>query len=88
MELNIIEEKKNRLEFEIDENVGFLNVLKKELLDDDSVKVATHFVKHPLVSKPRMIIESDEPRKDLINAANRLKKINAKFMEEVKKEIS
>ena len=49
MDIKIISEKANKIEFEIEENVGFLNALKKELLNDDNVKVATYFVKHPLV---------------------------------------
>jgi len=87
MEINITEEKGNKLEFEIDENVGFLNALKKELLNDNSVKTATYFVKHPLVGKPKMIVEADDARKALTAAAQRLKKLNAKFAEDVKKEI-
>ncbi len=87
MEIKIIEEKENKLEFEIDESVGFLNALKKELLNDDSVKVATYFVKHPLVGKPKMIVEADDPRKAFNGAVSRLKKINAKFVADVKKEI-
>ncbi len=87
MDIKIVEEKGNRLEFEIDESVGFLNAIKKELLNDDSVKVATYSVKHPLVGKPRMIIEADDARKALNGAVSRLKKLNSKFAEDVKKEI-
>ncbi|MEA2035906.1 MAG: RpoL/Rpb11 RNA polymerase subunit family protein [Nanoarchaeota archaeon] len=87
MEIKIVEEKGNRLEFEIDENVGFLNTLKKELLEDSDVKVATYFVKHPSVGSPKMIVEASDPRKALQGAVNRMKKINAKFVEDVKKEI-
>ena len=87
MDIKIVEEKGKRLEFEINENVSFLNVLKNELLNDESVKVATYFVKHPLVGKPKMIIEADDPRKALNSAVTRLKKINAKFADDVKKEI-
>ena len=87
MEIKIIEEKGNKLEFEIDESVGFLNALKKELLNDSSVKVATYFVKHPLVGKPKMIVEADDPKKALNGAVSRLKKINAKFVADVKKEL-
>lgn len=87
MEIKVVEEKGNRLEFEIDENVGFLNALKKELLNDNSVKVATYFVKHPLVGKPKMIVEADDPRKALNSAAGRLKKLSSKFAADVKKEV-
>ena len=87
MDIKIVEEKGKRLEFEINENVSFLNVLKNELLNDESVKVATYFVNHPLVGKPKMIIEADDPRKALNSAVTRLKKLNAKFADDVKKEI-
>lgn len=87
MEIKISEEKGNKLEFEIDESVGFLNALKKELLNDESVKVASYFVKHPLVGKPKMIIEAENPRKSLNGAISRLKKLNEKFAADVKKEI-
>jgi len=87
MEIKIVEEKGNKLEFEIDESTGFLNAIKKELLNDSSVKVATYSVKHPLVGNPKMIIEADDPRKALNNAVSRLKKLNDKFGGDVKKEI-
>ena len=87
MEIKIIEEKGNRIEFEIDESAGFLNALKKELLNDSDVKVATYSVKHPLVGKPTIIVEASNPRKALNGAAARLKKLNDKFGADVKKEI-
>ena len=87
MDIKIISEEGNRLEFEIDESVGFLNALKKELLNDNDVKVATYFVKHPLVGKPKMIIEAVNPKRALTAAAQRLKKLNAKFVGDVKKEL-
>ena len=87
MEIKIISEKGNKLEFEIDESAGFLNALKKELLNDNDVKVATYSVKHPLVGKPKMVIEAGNPKRALTAAAQRLKKLNAKFVEDVKKEI-
>jgi len=87
MEIKIIEEKGNRLEFEINENVGFLNALKAELQNEGGVKVSTFFVKHQLIGRPKMIIEADDPRKSLANAINRLKKLNSKFAEDTKTEI-
>tara|TARA_Y100000310_G_C20519644_1_gene733009 strand:+ start:461 stop:751 length:291 start_codon:yes stop_codon:yes gene_type:complete len=87
MEVAIVEESKNKLIFEVDENVGFLNAVKTELLNDKQVKIATYFVKHPLVGKPRMIIETDgaDPKKALASAASRLKKENDSFASSVKK---
>ena len=60
MEINIVEDKKNKIVFEID-NLGhtFCNALKKELWNDSHVKVATYSIKHPLVSKPKIVVETD-----------------------------
>jgi DNA-directed RNA polymerase subunit L len=90
MEIKIIEEKKNKLVFEMDMDHGFCNFLKEELLNDDKVKVATYSIKHPLISKPRMIVETDgtDPKKTLNEAVNRLKKRLEKFGTDFTKEVS
>ena len=89
MEVEIVEESKNKLVFEVDENVGFLNAVKRELLNDKQVKIATYFVKHPLVGKPRMIIETsgEDPKKALSAATSRLRKENDAFASGVKKAV-
>lgn len=89
MELKIIEEKKNKIIFEIHEGHAFCNLLKEELRNDDKVKVATYTIKHPLISKPTMIVETSdsEPRKALADAANKLKKKLEKFEKDFAKEV-
>ena len=89
MEIEILESKKDRLIIEIDENVGFVNALKSELLNDSSVKAATYFVKHPLMGKTKMILETNgaDPVKTVTSAVSRLKKLNDKFGADIKKEI-
>lgn len=91
MELNIVEDKKNKLVFESD-NLGhtFCNILKKELWNDKHIKIATYSIAHPLVSKPRMIVETDggvTPRQALNSAVGRLKKYSEKFKKEFSKEV-
>ncbi len=83
MEFNILDNKKNRLVFEID-GIGhtYINVLKTELWNDDHVKVATYTIKHPQVSKPKFILETDgdrSPKAALSGAVGRLKKLSEKF---------
>ncbi|MBI2138895.1 hypothetical protein HYU13_04855 [Candidatus Woesearchaeota archaeon] len=87
MEINVIEEKKDKIVFEVNEGVGFLNAVKAEMWNDKDVKAATIFVKHPLVGRPRMTVEGDDPRKAIASACQRLKKANEKLAAEVKKEI-
>ena len=91
MKLKILEDKKNKLVFE-SEDLGhtICNVLKKELWNDSHVKVATYSIRHPLVSKPRMIVETDgseTSKAALLAAVQRLKKVSEKFRKEFSKEV-
>ena len=83
MEIKTIEDKKNRFVFEID-GMGhtYINILKNELWNDGHVKVATYNIKHPQVSKPKFILETDgseSPKAALSSAVSRLKKTSEKF---------
>jgi len=91
MEIKVIENKKNTMIVEIDESPAFCNALKKELYADKHVKAASFNVEHPLVSKPKVIVETDgkeAPSDALKKAASRLKKqskeMKAAFNKEVK----
>jgi len=53
MKVDILEETKNRLVFEIDEDHAFCNALKDELNEIDDVKIASYSKRHPLIDKPR-----------------------------------
>lgn len=76
MEINILEETKNRIKFEIKgESHTFCNALRSELWNDKNVEFAGYHIAHPLVSEPVMILETsgETPRKALDNAVERLK---------------
>lgn len=90
MEINVIEEKKNKLIFELKGASHTLcNALKAEMHNDNNVKIATYSIRHPLVGQPKFIIETDgtDPEKALISAAERLKKVNDKFEKDFTKEV-
>ena len=86
MEINVLEDKKNRFVFEI-EGMGhtYINILKNELWNDSHVKVATYAIKHPQVSKPKFILETDHgsPKAALTSAVGRLKKLSERFKKEL-----
>ena len=87
MEINVLEDKKNRMVFEI-EGMGhtYLNILKNELWNDDHIKVATYAIKHPEISKPKFILETEgdrSPKAALSGAVGRLKKLSDKFRKEL-----
>ena len=87
MEINVLEDKKNRMVFEI-EGMGhtYLNILKNELWNDNHIKVATYAIKHPEISKPKFILETEgdrSPKVALSGAIGRLKKLSDKFKKEL-----
>lgn len=91
MEIKVLEEKKNRLVFEID-GMGhtFINILKNEMWQDSHVKVATYSIRHPIINKPKIIVETDgdeSPRSAITSAVSRLKKQSDKLGDYIKKEV-
>ena len=88
MEMNILEDLKTKIVFElVGEDDTFCNVLKEELWNDSDVDAAAYNVKHPLVSSPVFIVETKkgDPRKALKGAVDRLKKTNKEFLTAFKK---
>ncbi|HLC65771.1 MAG TPA: DNA-directed RNA polymerase subunit L [Candidatus Nanoarchaeia archaeon] len=86
MDINIVEEKKNRIVFQLkDQTHTFCNALKEELLNDGHVKSASYSKRHPLIGIPTMIVETDgeDTRKVLNHAVQRLLKECEKFEKEV-----
>ncbi len=86
MEIKILDDKRNKLILEIKgADHTLCNALKSELWNDKHVKIATYSIRHPQISMPQMIVETDgdeSPKNALINAVERLHKINAKFKKE------
>ncbi|MBW3018773.1 DNA-directed RNA polymerase subunit L [Candidatus Woesearchaeota archaeon] len=88
MDIKIIEEKKNRIVFEMTgEDHTLANLLRKELWNDEHVKSAAYTIDHPEVGQPKFILETDgaDPKKTLQAAAKRLVKELAKVKDEAKK---
>lgn len=80
MELNVLENTKKRLVFELKEGTHTIcNLLKDELWQDKDVTAAAYNIDHPLIGIPKFIVETNgktEPKKALTNAINRVKKRN------------
>jgi len=88
MEINIIEDKKKRLVFELKgEGHTLCNALREELWNDKSVTVSAYNISHPIIGVPKFIIETDDkdPKKALKDAITRLKKRNSDLSKEVSK---
>ena len=88
MEINVLEEKKKKMIFELKgENHTLCNALREELWNDNSVTVSAYNINHPLIGVPKFIVETDgekEPRKAVKDALTRLKKKNSELREQIK----
>ena len=91
MEIKILDDKKNRIILEVKgADHTLCNAIKSELWNDKHVKIAAYSIRHPQISVPQMIVETDgevSPKNALINAVQRLHKSNEKFKREFLKEI-
>ncbi len=82
MQMNVLEETKTRLVFELKgADHTLCNVLKAELWNDKDVNVATYAIAHPLIGIPRLIVETKagNPREAVKAACARLEKKNKDF---------
>ena len=82
MDISILEDKKNRLLFTISDTSHTLcNAIRKELWNDEHIKIAGYSIDHPLIRIPRFVLETDgeDPRKTLLAAIKRLDKTFTKI---------
>lgn len=91
MEIKILDDKKNKLSIEVKgADHTLCNAIQTDLWSDKHVKIATYSIRHPQISVPQMIVETDgeeSPKNALINAVQRLQKTNARFKKEFVKEV-
>ena len=91
MEIKILDDKKNKLMLEVKGvDHTLCNALKSELWTDKHVKIATYSIRHPQISIPQVIVETDgeeTPKMALINAVQRVQKENSRFTKEFLKEV-
>jgi len=88
MEINILEEKKNKMILEIKgEGHSFCNAVKSQLATDKRVNIAGYNIAHPLVGIPKLVIEtdSDDPKKVLLDAVKKVKKESDDFLKAFEK---
>lgn len=77
MELNILEESKNKLVVELKgESHSFCNALKDELWNNKKVNITGYNIAHPLIGIPKLVVETEsgDPKAILVDAANKIKK--------------
>jgi DNA-directed RNA polymerase subunit L len=88
MEINVLEESKNKLVVEIKgESHSLCNALKCELWKGKGIKLAGYNISHPLVGTPKIIIETESgnPKQLLADAAKSVKKDAEAFLKAFEK---
>ncbi|MBT7903650.1 DNA-directed RNA polymerase subunit L [Candidatus Woesearchaeota archaeon] len=84
MEINILEDSKNKLAFEIiGESHSLCNSLKSALWKVKGVKISGYNISHPLVGQPKVIVETESgtaPKKAVAEACKLMKKDNDAFI--------
>jgi len=86
--IEIVEEEKNKIKLKIkDETHTVLNLIRKELFNDDSVDFAGYRIEHPLVKDAIFTISTTkkDAKKILKDAIDRLQKKLSELGSEVKK---
>jgi len=90
MEINIKDQNKNKIEFEIEqEDHTLCNALREELWNFKEVSISAYNIEHPLVSNPIMLVETSkgDPKKVVLKAADSLKKQIKSIKEVVNKKL-
>ena len=75
MELNALKKEDNFLEIELKgESIGFANLIKEELWNDNSVDEAAYIKEHPYMSEPKIYLKTKrkDPKIVLENALKRI----------------
>lgn len=88
MEIQILEEEKNKLKFKvIGETHTLCNALRKELFNDDSVQFAGYTIEHPLIKEAIFVVSTTkkDPKKAVADAIERIQKNLEKLETEIKK---
>ena len=90
MEINVLEDSKNKLVVEMKgEGHALCNALKTELWTNKKVKLSGYTIEHPLIGIPKLVIETDsgDPKKLLEEAAKNVKKEADAFLKSFSKAV-
>ena len=77
MEVKLIKKKENQAIVEVKgADHTIVNAIRRELWQDEKVDAAGYTIEHSLISQPRLIVNAKNPKKALMDAAERLHKQN------------
>ena len=71
MELRILEESEDMLKVEIGD-VTLINLLNEKIWKQRGIEFSAYNIEHPYLSKPVITVRSKNPKKTLVDAADRI----------------
>ncbi len=90
MEIKVLKQEKNKIEFEIiGEDHTLCNAVRKELWDFDETDISAYRIEHSLISEPIMLVETSkgDPLNAVLKANESLKKKIKDFKDEFNKKV-
>ena len=90
MEIKVLKQEKNKIEFEIiGEDHTLCNAVRKELWDFDETDISAYRIEHSLISEPIMLVETSkgDPVNMILKANESLKKKIKDFKDEFNKKV-
>ena len=72
MKVKVLEKKKDKLKVEIDgESHTLLNLLRENAWKE-KVEQASYMIEHPYLAKPKIIVRAKNPKKILVDSAQKI----------------
>ena len=88
MELNKIKEDNDMIEIELKgESVGFANLIKEELWNDENVDETAYVKEHPYMAEPKIYLKMKGKSSPRVALERAIKRLHAK-LEELEKEFN
>ena len=86
MKIDVLQKRKDSLKINLND-LTFVNLLNENLWKEH-IKYSAYSVDHPYLSKPVLIVNSTDPKKSLLNAAEQViadtKELRKKFQHVIK----
>ena len=87
MELKILDQSKNKVTLEvIGWDIGYINLVRKELWNDEKLKIAGYQKEHPQKENTKFIIETSTQKKAIEAIHEAVKRVK-KDINKIKKEV-
>lgn len=88
MKVEVLEDENDVLKIEIHDNLTLVNLLNENIWKQRGLDYAAYAQDHPYISKPVLVVKSKNPKRSLLDAADRIiedvKELRKQFEREMK----